>query len=40
MTWITEENGWKKLPKDEKYFVYELGLSAIGATAIVLLLGQ
>jgi len=39
MTWITKQNDWKTLPKDEKKFIYEMGASAIGAVLLVHLLG-
>ena len=39
MTWLTEQNDWQALPKDEKSFVYEMAVSAIGAVVIVAFLG-
>jgi hypothetical protein len=39
MTWLTEQNDWKALPKDDKSFIYEMGVSAIGAILLVTLLG-
>lgn len=39
MTLLTEQNDWQALQKDEKSFIYEMAVSAVGAVIIVALLG-
>jgi len=35
----TEHSAWRDLPQEDRNFLYELGVSAVAAAAIVLLLG-
>jgi hypothetical protein len=39
MTLHTPENGWKDMTQQDRNFLYELGVSAIAAAAIVFFLG-
>lgn len=36
-TQVQQGHGWSSLPKEDKHFFYEAGISAIAAAAIVLL---
>ena len=38
-TKLQHGHGWKDLPAEDKHFFYEMGVSAIAAAAIVVLLG-
>lgn len=35
----TPGTSWKELPQEDRNFLYELGVSAVAAAAIVMLLG-
>ncbi len=39
MTLLTKQNNWRSLSKDDKSFIYEMSVTAIGAIVLVALLG-